>query len=175
MRSESINIRTLRAADGPLLLSFELANRDWFERHIEARDPAFYTAQGVDRHIAQYLDGYGKRTWHPCVLVAADGAIVGRANLKDIDLASRSAEVGYRIARHACGQGLATLAVRHLAGLARAEWQLSQLVANVYASNIGSAKVLGKCGFVRDPATAVHDGREEDDYRFVLKLRDVRR
>jgi ribosomal-protein-alanine N-acetyltransferase len=38
--------------------------------------------------------------------------------------------------------------VRHLVQEARLRWNLKQLVANVYAENIGSAKVLKRCGFL---------------------------
>jgi len=52
-------------------------------------------------------------------------------------MTERSAEVGYRIAQIACGQGLATLAVRHLIQEAQLHWNLKQPVATVYAENIG--------------------------------------
>lgn len=145
---EPVTIRTLQSTDAEALLTFELNNREWFERHIDARDAAFYSVQGVTEHITAYLSDYAAGLWHPFVIEDAGGKIVGRANLKDIDTSQRSAEVGYRIAESACGQGLATRAVRHLVQEARLRWNLKQLVANVYAENIGSAKVLKRCGFL---------------------------
>ncbi|MFB9244100.1 GNAT family N-acetyltransferase [Massilia antarctica] len=141
-------IRTLAHGDAGALLAFELANRAWFERHVEARDPAFYSPDGVARHIAHYLDGHAAGTWHPCVLLDGEGRIVGRANLKDIDRIKGSAEVGYRIAHDQTGKGLATFALQHLIGLARSSWQLNELRAKVTLANQGSAAVLHKCGFV---------------------------
>lgn len=163
--AQQVVVRTLRSVDADALLAFELANRAWFERHIAPRDPAFYTPAGVAAHIDDYLTGLAAGTWHPFVLMDEHGAIVGRANLKDIDQAARSAEVGYRVAEHACGRGLATLALRHLVGAAGVRWQLQRLDAFVYPANVGSRTVLARCGFVAQPVPA--DAAEQ---RFTLAL-----
>ncbi|EJN20033.1 acetyltransferase, ribosomal protein N-acetylase [Pseudomonas sp. GM79] len=163
-----VRIRTLQSTDAEALLAFEMDNREWFERFIDARDAAFYTVQGVTDHIAAYLSGFTAGTWHPFVLEEAGGTIVGRANLKGIDMSERSAEVGYRIAQSACGRGLATLAVRHLIQEALLHWNLKQLVANVYAGNIGSAKVLERCGFLIEPLSRQETTAHE--YRFDLSI-----
>ncbi|WHS62727.1 GNAT family N-acetyltransferase [Pseudomonas sp. G2-4] len=163
-----VSIRTLHSTDTEALLAFELENREWFERHIDPRDSAFYSVQGVSDHIMTYLADFTAGTWHPFVIEDPDGKIIGRANLKGIDMAERSAEVGYRIAQDACGQGLATLAVKHLIQEARVRWNLKRLVANVYAENIGSAKVLKRCGFLIEQLS-LHEGTQRD-YRFGLSI-----
>ncbi|WP_229427022.1 GNAT family N-acetyltransferase [Massilia atriviolacea] len=170
----SHTMRTLAQDDADALLAFELANRAWFERHVEARDRAFYSAQGVARHIADYLDRHAAGAWHPCVLLDAEGRIVGRANLKDIDRAEGSAEVGYRIAHDQTGKGLATFALKNLIELARATWQLKELRAEITHANQGSAAVLRKCGFVHArelPRLAMVDNSWVDG---ALYLRDLR-
>lgn len=163
-----INIRTLRNTDAEPLLQFELDNRQWFEHYIDARDSAFYSLQGVTEHITSYLSGFAEGTWHPLVIEDSDGNIVGRANLKSIDISERSAEVGYRIAQNACGQGLATLAIRRLIEEAQLRWSLTRLFANVYAANIGSTKVLQRCGFLIDQISGPQEVK--DDLRFVLSI-----
>jgi len=170
---ETTRIRTLQVTDAEALLAFEVQNREWFERHIEARNPAFYSIQGVSDHIADYLSGLAAGTWHPFVIEDASGTIIGRANLKDIDTHERSAQVGYRIAQQACGQGLATLAVRHLIQQAQMHWGLGQLLANVYAENIGSVKVLRRCGFVIARAGEDEAGRD-DWYSLSIQLVESR-
>lgn len=165
---ETVTIRTLQNTDAEALLTFERDNREWFERHIDARGAAFYSVQGVTEHIAAYLSDYAAGTWHPFVIVDADGKIVGRANLKDIDMSARSAEVGYRIAESACAKGLATRAVRHLIEQAQLHWVLNQLVANVYVDNIGSAKVLERCGFVIEQTS--QQAGADLEYRFGLSI-----
>jgi ribosomal-protein-alanine N-acetyltransferase len=145
---ESFSVRELRHTDTEALLAFETENRAWFESHIDGRAPLFYSVAGVNEHIEEYLSGFARGVWHPFVLEDSRGRIVGRANLKGIDTNAGVAEVGYRIAQSACGQGLATQALEHLIGQARTRWALTQLVAYVFPDNAGSKKVLERCGFV---------------------------
>lgn len=142
-----MQIRTLRLSDAPALLEFELANRGWFESHIDARPPDFYNLAGVAAHIEDYLARHTDGTMHPCLLVEEDGDIVGRCNLKDIDYATRRAEVGYRIASYASGRGLAGAALSHLMDLAYGQWRLAGLDAHVTIANAASARVLERAGF----------------------------
>jgi [ribosomal protein S5]-alanine N-acetyltransferase len=160
-------VRELTHADLQGLLSFEMQNRAWFESNIDARDASFYCESGVSDHIEDLRTRLAARTWHPFVVVDGEGSIVGRANLKDIDQHRGCAEVGYRVA-HACvGQGIATQAVLHLMQVARQHWRLERLDAFVFPENIGSQKVLARCGFSRNPETDNGTGRE---WRFTLML-----
>ncbi|AZD55356.1 Acetyltransferase [Pseudomonas chlororaphis subsp. aurantiaca] len=169
---QSFKVRELSHTDTEALLAFETRNREWFESHIKARAPAFYSVQGVAEHIEDYLAGFAAGTWHPLVIEDCSGTIIGRANLKNIDSAQGSAEVGYRIAQSACGQGIATQALRHLIQQARTRWQLTQLVAYVYKDNLGSTKVVERCGFLLEPSAedGVGDGKAGDKRRFVLPI-----
>lgn len=161
-------IRELESTDAQALLAFEIHNREWFESQIDPRDPAFYSLTGVADHIESYLADFAEGAWHPFVIEDSSGRIVGRANLKSIHSPHGCAEVGYRIDQRACGQGLATLALKHLIEAARMRWKLTQLVAYVYESNVGSRKVLERCGFVPG---ALSDGEDiESGSRFVLSI-----
>lgn len=161
-------IRELRTSDSHALLAFEIDNREWFEAYIEARDPSFYSLAGVTEHIDSYLSDFASGAWHPFVIEGTTGKIVGRANLKGIDSSGRTAQVGYRIGQRACGQGLATMALRHLIEVAHKHWGLTQLVGYAYPENTGSITVLGRCGFLpEDPPS--HESIE-DERRFVLAM-----
>ncbi|MET0321354.1 MAG: GNAT family N-acetyltransferase [Duganella sp.] len=156
-------IRSLQPDDAAALLAFELDNRDWFEQHVAARAPAFYTLPGVTTHITEYLDAHRAGSMLPCVLVDADGRIAGRANLRHIDRTAGTAEVGYRIARAMAGRGLASLALGHLLQAARTQYGLTTLDAWISDDNPGSLKVVGKWGFARieaEPDIAVVGGQE---------------
>jgi RimJ/RimL family protein N-acetyltransferase len=171
--AQSVVIRTLQPGDAQALLEFELANREWFERHIDPRPPQFYSPQGVASHIADYLERHAAGNWHPCVVLDQQGRIAGRANLKDIDRGAGRAEIGYRIAQSAAGKGLATAALQHLVSLASTHWRLKEVFAEVTADNEASARVLEKCGFVRGellPELAQVAGKWVDGHRFVLRL-----
>ena len=162
----TVSVRPLHMTDIPALLRFEIANRDWFESQIDPRAADFYSVPGITAHVEDYLRGFAEGTWQPLVLEEATQGIVGRANLKDIDSTRGCAEVGYRIDRHFCGQGLATLALRQLIHQARERWQLQHLLADVYKRNVGSSKVLERCGFVLEPPPAADP--HTLDYRLVL-------
>ncbi|WP_373988625.1 GNAT family N-acetyltransferase [Duganella sp. BuS-21] len=150
-----MKIRTLQADDVERLLAFELANRSWFEQHVEARDPTFYSPAGVATHIADYLDSHAAGEMHPCVLTADDGAaIIGRANLRQIDRVAGNGEVGYRIAHSEARKGLASLALAHLQQVARTQYGLRILNAWISEHNAGSKRVMDKCGFTRDALAA---------------------
>lgn len=164
----SFRVRELSSTDTEALLAFETQNREWFESHIDARASSFYSMQGVAEHIQAYLADFARGAWHPFVIEDASGEIVGRANLKSIDSPKGCAEVGYRVGEPACGQGLATLALKHLIQQAQARWALTQLVAYVFPENMGSQKVLQRCGFVAEqPAPGDQAPGEK---RFVLKI-----
>lgn len=165
---KSFRVRELKSTDTEALLAFEIHNREWFESHIDARAPSFYSLQGVAEHIECYLSDYAIGVWHPFVIEDSSERIVGRANLKSINSPMSSAEVGYRIDQRACGQGLATLALRHLIQEAQMRWQLTQLVAYVYKENIGSRKVLGRCGFLLEQPSC--NEKAGGECRFVLSI-----
>ena len=149
-----MNIRTLHIEDAQRLLAFELENRAWFEQNVEARDPAFYTADGLVAHIEDYLEQHRTGSMHPCVLVDDDGAIIGRANLRYINRYAGIGEVGYRIACNQTRRGLASAALAHMQHIARSVYRLQRLRAWVNERNLGSRKVMEKCGFARDMLTA---------------------
>lgn len=165
---KTFRVRELKSTDTEALLAFEIHNREWFESHIDARAPSFYSLQGVADHIECYLSDFAIGAWHPFVIEDSSEKIVGRANLKSINSPKCSAEVGYRIDQRACGQGLATLAVRHLIQEAQVRWELTQLVAYVYKENVGSRKVLDRCGFLFEQ-TSCND-KAGGECRFILSI-----
>lgn len=167
-------IRTLRSDDAAPLLAFEQANRAWFERHIDRRPDAFYSADGVQAHVAQFLDQHAQGHMHPCVIVDEHGELIGRANLKDIDGQAQTAEVGYRIGEQQAGKGLATAALRYLIALAQDEWRLASLCAYAIDGNAASIRVLERCGFEQGmavPDIAIVEGNVVDGHVYALELR----
>ncbi len=80
--------------------------------------------------------------------------VLGRFNLVNIE--DGTAEVGYRVAQHVAGHGVATATVRELCRLAAERHGLRTLRAAAARENAASQKVLTKAGFVpvglADPA-----------------------
>ena len=145
-------LQPLDAGHAPAVLAFELANRAYFAASISDRGDEFY-AQFADRHRAMLAEQEaGLSAYY--VLVAGDGSVLGRFNL--YELRDGTASLGYRVAQHVAGQGVATAAVQDLCRLAAARHGLHTLRAATSSDNVASQKVLAKAGFApagpADPA-----------------------
>jgi len=144
-----ISIRPVAAADAAALLRFELDHRAYFERWINARDPAFYSERGVAAAIAASEAARANDQafqW----LVVEDGRIVGRVNLTNVRRAHyRSAELGYRIGEHDGGRGIASRAVALCLEQAFGAHGLRRIEAIARPQNKGSIRVLERNGFVQ--------------------------
>jgi ribosomal-protein-alanine N-acetyltransferase len=145
-------LQPLQAGHASAVLAFELANRDYFAGFINDRGDDFFD-QFTDRHsalLAEQEAGFGAYY----VLVAEDGSVLGRFNL--FFVGDGTANLGYRVAQHVAGRGVATATVRELCLLAAARHGLSTLRAATARENAASQKVLTKAGFVpvgpADPA-----------------------
>ena len=145
-------LQRLDAGHAPAVLAFELANRAYFAASISDRGDEFF-GQFTDRHSALLAEQEaGNCAYY--VLVAEDGSVLGRFNLYDLE--DGTAKLGYRVAQHVAGRGVATATVRELCRLAAARHGLRTLKAATARENAASQKVLTKAGFVpvgpADPA-----------------------
>jgi len=137
-------LQRLSAGHAPAVLGFELANRAYFATFINDRGDDFYD-QFTERHNAMLAEqDAGAAAYY--VLVDGDGSVIGRFNLYEIS--GGTAEVGYRVAQHVAGRGVATAAVADLCRLAAAQHGLRTLKAVTSLENVASQKVLTKAGFV---------------------------
>jgi len=106
-------LQRLRAGHAPAVLAFELASRAYFAAFVSDRGDEFF-GQFTGRHaalLAEQEAGLGAFY----VLVAGDGSVLGRFNL--VFTGDGTAELGYRVAQHAAGRGVATATVRELCRL----------------------------------------------------------
>jgi ribosomal-protein-alanine N-acetyltransferase len=148
-------LRRLHAGHAPAVLAFELANRAYFAASVSDRGDDFF-GQFTDRYNA-LLAEQEAGTCAFYVLVAEDGSVLGRFNLYNVE--DQRAELGYRVAQHVSGRGVATATVRELCRLAAAQHGLRTLRAATARQNAASQKVLAKAGFVPvGPADPVHLG-----------------
>ena len=137
-------LQPLRADHAPAVLAFELANRAYFATSISDRGDEFF-----GQFAEQYRDLLAEQEAGGCafyVLVAEDGSVLGRFNLYRIT--DGTAELGYRVAEHVAGRGVATANVRELCRLAAVRHGLYTLRAATSQQNAASQKVLTKAGFV---------------------------
>ena len=145
-------LQRLHAGHAPAVLAFERANRAYFAASVSDRGDDFFD-RFADRYGALLAEQEaGVCAFH--VLVAEDGSVLGRFNLVGIE--DRTAELGYRVAQHVAGRGVATSSVRELCRLAAHRYGLRTLRAAAAHRNVASRRVLVKAGFVpvgpADPA-----------------------
>ncbi|MCX5402298.1 GNAT family N-acetyltransferase [Streptomyces sp. NBC_00102] len=146
------NLKRLHAGHAPAVLAFELANRAYFAASVPDRGDDFF-----DKFTDRYSALLAEQEAGICafyLLVADDGSVLGRFNLYDLE--NGTAELGYRVAQHIAGRGMATATVRELCRLAVARHGLRALRAGTSRENVASQRVLIKAGFVlvspADPA-----------------------
>jgi ribosomal-protein-alanine N-acetyltransferase len=138
------DLQLLRPDHASALLAFERENRAYFAAVVPDRGDEFFAE--FETRFAQLLAWQAGGTDYFHLLVTEDGEVLGRVNL--FEVADDSAELGYRIARKATGQGLATAAVGKLRELAATTYGLSCLRAKVTLDNPASRKVLERNSFV---------------------------
>ena len=136
-------LQRLRADHAPAVLAFELANRAYFTEFISDRGDDFFD-HFTERHNALLAEqDAGLSAFY--VLVGEDGSVLGRFNL--YDMRDGTAVLGYRVAQHVAGRGVATATVRDLCLLAAARYGLRTIRAATTLSNVASQRVLIKAGF----------------------------
>jgi ribosomal-protein-alanine N-acetyltransferase len=136
-------LQRLRADHAPAILEFELANRAYFAASVTDRGDEFFE-QFAERHHARLAEqDAGQGAYY--VLVAEDGAVLGRFNL--VFVADGVAELGYRVAQHVAGHGVATATVRDLCRVAASRHGITTLRAATATDNPASRRVLVKAGF----------------------------
>jgi RimJ/RimL family protein N-acetyltransferase len=159
-------LQRLRADHAPAVLAFELANRAYFASSISDRGDDFYDQFPV-RHNAMLIE-QETGTCAFYVLVGDDDSVLGRFNLYRI--ADGTAELGYRVAQHVSGRGVATAGVLELCRAAAAQHGLRTIRAATSHENVASQKVLTKAGFfpVGPAAPADLGGKQGTWYRLDL-------
>ncbi|MGF1695536.1 GNAT family N-acetyltransferase [Vibrio lamellibrachiae] len=144
-----LNLELLSHQDDQSLLEFERVNQSWFESYVPPRETGFYTESGMTQHISECLDLHERDEMLPMLIKDDIGHIIGRINLHSIDLDERTAHLGYRIAKNAIGNGVATTASRKVIELCKGYFQLESLIALAATDNIASQRVLTNNGFVK--------------------------
>lgn len=144
--AKSMNFELLHDRHIDLLLRFEAENRDWFESLIAPRGSGFYSREAVQSHITESLSLYKRGALLPFVVVESK-QIIARANLKNICVQSRVAEVGYRVAERHKGHGVGTYCLAELIRMSISKYGQLSLRAKVLENNPASRRILEKHAF----------------------------
>lgn len=119
------------------------ANRAFFAARVGDRGDDYF--DHFDDRLADRVRENQRGTSLYFVIVDADGEVLGRINISDIDLPDVT-ELGFRIAECAQGRGLATTGVISALEIAAARG-VRTVRARVSTSNVASDRVLRRCGF----------------------------
>jgi RimJ/RimL family protein N-acetyltransferase len=142
----------------PRLLLRTLCEADWPAFHEINLDPEvnLYVRQPEsDAAIREKFEQrtqpwfYGAGEWLSLVIEEREtGLFVGITGLRCVDFALNRAEVGYLLARNGQGKGFGTESLRAILDWAGPKFQVHKFVALCAKENMGSRRVLEKCGFV---------------------------
>jgi ribosomal-protein-alanine N-acetyltransferase len=136
-------LQRLRADHAAAILAFESANRAYFATSISDRGDDYFE-HFTERHhalLAEQEAGIGAYY----VLVDEDGSVQGRFNL--VFVGDGVGQLGYRVAQHVTGRGVATATVRDLCSLAASRHGVRTLRAATSHGNVASQRVLLNAGF----------------------------
>jgi ribosomal-protein-alanine N-acetyltransferase len=157
-------IERLRLDHAAAVLVFERENRAYFAASVFDRGDDYFT--GFQERFRSLLAEQEAGVCHFHVVLGENGEVLGRVNL--VDVADGSAELGFRVAEKAAGQGLATAAVFQLCATAVRDYGLRSLRASAAADNAGSRAVLSRIGFVPTGEEVLLAGRP--GHRYLLSL-----
>jgi [ribosomal protein S5]-alanine N-acetyltransferase len=129
-------LQRLRADHAPAVLAFELANRTYFANFISDRGKEFFNHFEESYNELLTEQETGTCIFH--VLIGEDGTVLGMFNLRDLN--DGTAVLGYRVARHAAGRGVATATVQELCRVAAQRYRLRTLRAATSLNNVASQK-----------------------------------
>jgi RimJ/RimL family protein N-acetyltransferase len=138
--------------------------------YTEADARAFFIAQERGR-----LDG--AEISFALVAPGDDTAVRGGASLYAVDRGERRAAVGYWLAAHARGRGVASHAVRLLAAWSFAQLGIARLELTCGPDNRASQAVAERCGFTREGVLRSHmvfKGARRDTVMYSLLPGELR-
>lgn len=172
LTTERLALRLYRAEDAAEL--HRLIN-DWEVCRTLAAVPFPYSRQTAEEWIASTRLSRAEGSALHLAITGQEGAeevLVGGAGLR-INLAERSARLGYWVGRRYWGHGVASEAARRLAQWAMANLEIDRLEANVATDNPGSITVLRRIG-MRHVGEGVENFVARGGERRVLRFEATR-
>ena len=127
--------------------------------------------------VQEWLQQMDKQTKHVFCIENKSGDFVGIIGMNMGKPNYRNAEVWYKIDLYHWGKGFATEAVKALLSFGFHELNLHRIEAGCATENIASAKVLEKCGFIKEGMSRKIlpiRGEWKDAYKFAILEEDYK-
>ena len=174
MADEVVRLRRWRETDVPAQL--KAFSDPVFERFS---DWAPQTEDDARAYLAQHEQARqaGQQIEFAVVEPHDDNVVLGGASLNNVNLEQGRAAIGYWLAPHARGRGVATHAVRLISRWAFDELHLARLDLTCGPDNRASLGVAERCGFTREGVLRSHiafKGTRRDTVVFSLLPGELR-
>ena len=142
LRLRSCSVRSWRWADRDAIVRHANNRNVW----INLRDqfPHPYTPTDARTWLEMVIDRQPETNF---AIAVDDEAVGGIGFTLQMDVARRSAEIGYWLGEEVWGRGIATDALRAVTDYAFSEFEICRLYAHVFEWNPASARVLEKAGY----------------------------
>lgn len=116
--------------------------------HDNLRDglPYPYTAEDAKEYIMA-MHNADTETTYAFAITVDDKAVGSIGAFRQSNIHSRTAEIGYYVAESYWGRGVATSAVKQICEYIFQNTDIIRIFAEPFAHNIGSCRILEKCGF----------------------------
>jgi RimJ/RimL family protein N-acetyltransferase len=166
--------------------------RPWHETDVPAQlkafgDPLFQrfsdwapdTEAGARAYLAEHEQARqrGEQIEFALVEPHDDNVVLGGGSLNNVNLEQGRAAIGYWLAPQARGRGVATHAVRLIAGWAFRDLHVARLDLTCGPDNRASQRVAERCGFTREGVLRSHmpfKGTRRDTVVFSLLPGELR-
>lgn len=161
--ANGIQLTEIRRSDQDALIEF-LNDREIYDRTL--RIPVPYTAAAAEQWFT-IVEKLTKQNGQPVNWAIRNEAdkLIGGVGLEGPGLdRSHRAEIGYWLAKQFWGRGIMTAVVKAVCQHAFDNFGLGKITAHVFSSNLGSARVLEKCGFEQEGYLQKHFVK---DSRFI--------
>jgi [ribosomal protein S5]-alanine N-acetyltransferase len=159
-------IREYAPGDTPALVRHADNRRIWL--NLRDRFPHPYTAISAARWLEQVAI---EKPTVSFAIAMPDELIGGIGFVLGSDVFRETAEIGYWLGEPFWNRGIATRAVRAFTDWGFADLALRRIFAGVFETNLASARVLEKCGYVcegRLRKSVLKDGRVLDELLYAV-------
>lgn len=154
------------------LVAERLTAEHWAELRAMDTDPRVMATLGGLRseqqsrdYLQRNLEHWRSRGFGIWMLRTAEGAFAGRAGLRQVEVEGEpEVELAYALVAELHGRGLATEIARAILEIAFDRLGLEDLIAFTLPTNLGSRRVIEKCGFGLE-RDIEHEGRSHVLYR----------
>ena len=162
-------LRVLRPDDGVELSRLIDGNHEHLMRW-HPWVPGLRDLESWESYIRVNLDRYARGEGIACG-IWLNNQIVGVVECQDVNLESRSTELGYWLVEEQTGKGIATRACEALLSYAFNSLKLNRVVIRCTVGHDGSVRLAERLGFLREGQLRANrwlDGNPVDDYVYGL-------